>query len=125
MDKKLCLDTDICIDILKNNARIHKLLEILENEQIYISSITMFELLLRKTNLEAVEKLFDTVGILYFDDKAARIASEIYKDLSEQGKVIEIRNIFIAACTIVNNCNLITFNKKDFLKIKGLKLFNF
>lgn len=122
MDKRVCLDTDVCIDILKGNERIKNLLELLRESYVCISTITMFELLLRKTNLDIIDKFINLVDIVNFDDKVARVASRIFKNLKEQNTIIEIKDIFIAACSINNNCYLATFNKRDFSKIQDLRI---
>ena len=44
MDGKLCLDTDFCIEIIKGNASIETLFDKFGPYEIYITSITMFEL---------------------------------------------------------------------------------
>ncbi len=125
MDKELCLDTDFCIELLKRKDSVKNIEGILKLSSIYITSITMFELFLRSTNLDIVENFVDSINILYFDDFAAKIASEIYKDLKSKNIFIEIRDLFIAACAIANDCYLVTFNKKDFSHIKNLKLLDF
>lgn len=122
MDKRLCLDTDVCIEILKNSERIKKLFETESGSQIFVSTITIFELLLRKTNLNVVEDFLNLVNKLPVDENVARLASILFKDLKDKNTTIEIRDLFIAACTIANDCYLATFNKKDFSKIKGIRL---
>jgi tRNA(fMet)-specific endonuclease VapC len=61
--------------------------------------------------------------ILPFDRKAGIKAAEIYKLLKQQNKIIEFRDIFIAATCIVNNQSLITLNNKHFERIQELKLY--
>ena len=45
-------------------------------------------------------------------------------DLRKKGELIGDPDIMIAATAIVNDLNLITGNKKDFQRIKGLRLFS-
>lgn len=125
MDKRLCLDTDVCIDILKGHERIENLLSILKDSYTCISTVTMFELLLRKTNLDVVEKFISLVDKINFNEDVARVASKIFKDLKERNTIIEIRDIFIAATAIANNCDLATFNKRGFARIKDVRLIEF
>ena len=47
MDRKICLDTDICIEIAKKNYFIEYIFDKFAECDIYISSITIFELFLR------------------------------------------------------------------------------
>jgi tRNA(fMet)-specific endonuclease VapC len=116
---QICLDTSICIEILKDN--IGQLKSIADSVPI-VSSVTAFELMMRENNItEAVDFLTDT-EILDFDSEAAIIASKIEKGLKKKGKIIGREDIFIAATAIANNCSLATLNVKDFSKIEGLKL---
>ena len=125
MDEKICLDTDVCIDILKGNERAKKIFEVASENKVHISVITVFELLLRKTNIEIVERFINSINKLPIDDDVARTASKLQKDLLDKNIKIDIRNLFIAACAINNDCELVTFNKKDFLNIGGLDLYEF
>ena len=122
MAKKICLDTDLAIAILNGEARAEKFRNALSDNELYISSVTVFELFLRKSNLDKISIFLTNVGILYFDDKSAIEASEIYKELEKNGRIIGINDIFIASIAITNNCSLATFNKKHFLRIKNLEL---
>ena len=120
--ENVALDTSVCIDIIKNKQHGIGISEQISGNQIFLSSVGLFELLLRRTNLEAVEKLASRVNLLAFDEKAARKASEIAKELGSKGETVGSLDIFIAATAIVNNCALATLNLKDFSRIKGLKL---
>lgn len=120
MDEKICLDTDVCIEILKGNNNFNHLLE--KDEIPFITSITIFELLLRKTNLDKLDILFSKVNFLDFDYLSAKNASNVYKELEEAGTILDYRDVFIAAICVINNCKLATLNKKHFSRIKNLKL---
>ena len=122
MEQKVCLDTDVIIAILNNEERAARIIDKTENAAIFITTITLFELLLRKTNLEIIEMFRNKVSIIDFDEEAARKASIIFKNLQEQGKIIDIRDIFIAAICVTTNCMLSTFNSKHFENIKELEI---
>lgn len=125
MDQKVCLDTDVCIAIINKKGPYQNLLTRLFYSGIFISTISLFELFLRTTNIEAVEKFIKDLEILDFNSTSARKASELKNALKSEGKVIEIRDLFIASTAIVNNCTLATLNIKDFKNIKDLKLLKF
>ena len=122
MEEKVCLDTDVVISILNGETRASKLIEEIQECEIFISTITLFELMLRKTNLEQIEMFRRKVNILDYDELSARKSSLIFKELNKKGKIIDFRDIFIASIPIVNNCRLATFNKKHFESIKELIL---
>ena len=67
LEQKVCLDTDTVIAILNNEERAAKIIDQIGESKIFISTITLFELQLRKTNLEAVEVFRSKVEVLEFD----------------------------------------------------------
>lgn len=125
MDQKVCLDTDVCIAIVRQQGPYKEILRKVFSLRVYITAVTLFELLLRETNIYQIENFIKDLELLSFDSIAARKASDIQKELKVKGKIIEIRDLFIASASIVNNCNLATLNKKHFENIKGLKLLDF
>ena len=122
MDKKICLDTDFCIAILKQQPNYEDLLKSILFSKTFITSVSVFELLLRKTNIYQIESFIKDLNLLNFDSRAARKASDIQKELMVMGKIVDIRDLFIASTAITNNCTLATLNRKHFENIKGLKL---
>lgn len=122
MAEKVCLDTDVCIDILNSQPRVEPLRNVILDSEIFVASITVFELYLRATNLGQINDFLKNGNIISFDENCAVQASNIYKELKSKGSLMEFRDIFIASAAIVNNCKLATFNKKHFSKIKDLEL---
>lgn len=125
MDQKVCLDTDVCIAIVRQQGPYKEILRKAFSLRAYIMAITLFELLLRETNIYQIENFIKDLELLSFDSMAARKASDIQKELKAKGRIIDIRDLFIASTSIVNNCILATLNKKHFENIKGLKLLDF
>src|SRR3989344_4284338 len=115
MEQKVCLDTGVGIEIIKDTATGVRILGLIEEHEIFISSISVFELYLREFNIEKID-------FLDFNHLTAIKASDISKYLKDKGLVLEFRDIFIAASCIVNNCSLLTLNKKHFERINGLRL---
>lgn len=125
MDTKVCLDTDICVGIINGDKRLENLIKKLHNYDVLLTAITVFELLLRETKLPIAKRFINEARIIPFKSLEAIKSSYIFKDLKKRGLLVDIRDIFIAASCISNNCSLITFNKKHFERIKELKLFEF
>ncbi len=125
MDQKVCLDTDVCIAIINKKGPYQNLLAKLFYSRVFISTISLFELFLRTTNLGPVEKFIKDLEILDFNSTSARKASELKNALKSEGKEIEIRDLFIASTAIINDCALVTLNNKHFKNIKELKLLDF
>lgn len=126
LEQKVCLDTDAVISILNKDKRAIDLLEVIAKYEVSITTINLFELLLRENNLDKIEIFRSKVKVMNFDEASCRKASLISKDLKKTGKQLEFRDIFIASVCIVNNCELLTFNKKHFERLKefGLTLIN-
>jgi len=50
------------------------------------------------------------------------IAAEVYHDLRKRNKMIEFRDLFIAATAIAHDLPVLTLNKKHFERIKGIEI---
>ena len=122
MGKRFCLDTDVAIDLINGNPRTKILIESLKDCIPYISIMTLFELLSREKNLEEIRNFKSKVQILEFDESVCSEAASIFKFLKRKGKLMDYRDLFIASTAIVNNCALVTFNKKHFENIPHLEL---
>lgn len=125
-NSKMVVDTSVFIEFLraKNKTRT-TLYSFVDTVQIYISSVTLYELLMGATTNDKkvdVRILTEGVPILPFNDEVAFKAAEIYHQLRISNTMIEFRDIFIAATCIVNNLGLKTLNKKHFERIKGLEI---
>lgn len=125
MDQKICLDTDISVEILKNTEKGTSFLNLTDKSEVFITTVSIFELFLREKNLHPIEELLFRTNILDFTELSARKASEILKELKNKGKMIDMRDLFIASTAIVNKCALATLNKKHFENIRELNLLDF
>ena len=124
MDKKVCLDTDACISVIKGEPKAEKISDFIGSGKLFVSSITVFELYLRKENLHEIADFLGGIFVLNFDEECAIKASNLQKELRENGVVLDFRDIFIASIAMVNYCTLATFNKKHFSRINDLDLLN-
>jgi len=73
---------------------------------------------------EDVRLLTEDVIVLPFDEEISIKASEIYHELRGTNKMIEFRDIFIAATCLVYNLSVLTTNINHFQRIKGLQIDN-
>jgi len=124
----MVVDTSIFIEYLRAKDKTKtELYLIADDVQIYISSVTLYELLMGAITTDKVNDikiLTEDLPVLSFNEDAASQASEIYHELRHKNKVIEFRDIFIAATCIVNNLPVKTLNKKHFDRIKKLTISN-
>jgi len=123
--ERVCIDTDVSIELIRGNVALRAPIEKRLEGTPFLAAISVFELLRATKNLQPVENFILEADILYFDEVAARKASSIEKELRKKGKLTAMRDLFIAATAMSNNCELATLNRKDFEKIDGLKLLDF
>ena len=125
-NSRMVVDTSIFIDFLRAKKKEQTILQNLSDKhRLFISSVTLFELLVGATSKEKwveVIELTEDIPVLGFSEKTSEIAAKIYQVLKKQNKIIEYRDIFIAATAISNGLPILTLNKKDFLRIKDLEL---
>ena len=127
MDTKyLVIDTSIIIEFIRSkDKKSTSLYLILNDSNICITSVTIYELYIGATDKikwKDVKLLTEDLIQLPFDEKVSIEAAKIYHQLRTDNKMIEFRDIFIAATCIVNKIPLLTLNKKHFNRIKSLEL---
>jgi len=125
-DNRVLTDTSIIIDFLRKTNKIKSALwEIREKNKCFMSSITVFELRCgakTEKHSEDIEKLCKWISTIPYDDEIAEVSSIIYQNLKEEKKLIEFRDIFIAATAIANNLCVATLNTKHFERIRDIFL---
>ena len=113
----MVVDTSIFIEFLRAKDKTKTVLfQISDDEQIYISSVTLYELLMgayTPIKVKDIKILTEDIPVLPFNEDVASKAAEIYHQLRQKNKMIEFRDIFIAATCLVNNFPVKTLNKKQ------------
>ena len=127
------LDTDICIYLIKSKppSVIQRLQEV-ANEQVAISTVTLFELqygvensLRREQASKALSHFVSSIHhILPVDEAAARYAAKIRADLKRKGMPIGPYDVLIAAVALANDLILVSNNVREFERVSGLSLEN-
>ncbi len=123
-DKKLMVDTSLLIDYFrktdKNNARL--VTHFRNFRQLYISSITEFEVLngAKQLHLDFWNGMLPRFTVLDFDSKAARQAAEITEQLKSKRKTIDKPDLFIAATAVSHGLHFDTLNVRHFSHIDKL-----
>jgi predicted nucleic acid-binding protein len=125
-DEKLMIDSSILIDYFrKTDKSKSKLVSHFRlYDQLYIFSITEFEVLKGATALqkEFWEGMMARLIVLNFDSLAARKATEIVTQLKAKRKSIDKPDLFIAATAVVHGLKLDTLNIKHLVDIDELVL---
>jgi predicted nucleic acid-binding protein len=119
-------DSSIFIEFLRASDKSKtKLYQLPDNTELYISAVTQYELLMGATDeikKRDVEILTSPLLILPFTKPVAEKSAEIYHNLRLKNKMIEFRDIFIAATAIVHDLPVLTHNTKHFERIDGLDI---
>ena len=97
---------------------------------IEISLITYYEIvsgLFAKNALKQLSIFDDFVTenlVIPMTEKSARISSELYSTLRQNGSIVDDIDLLIAGIAIENDMILVTNNEKHFGRIPGLKIVN-
>ncbi|OHE56328.1 MAG: hypothetical protein A2Z47_00120 [Thermodesulfovibrio sp. RBG_19FT_COMBO_42_12] len=127
MEDRICIDTDIIIDHLKGKGPGVDIFErIIRNALPVTTQINRFELLcgaLLKNEIDIINQTLSGFVIMSFDGAGAALAAKIYRELRGRGQLIGMKDIMVAGIVSANNVLFATKNKKDFEKIKGIRIF--
>jgi tRNA(fMet)-specific endonuclease VapC len=121
------LDTDTCIDLLRNVPAVIGKLRTLAPDDCGISVITSFELFAgaaraRDPRREAqkVQTLLDVVEEVSFTPDAARRAGLLRFELETAGAPIGAYDLLIASHALFLDLTLVTANAEEFGEVPGL-----
>lgn len=117
------LDTNAIIYYLKDDARavsfFHRIL--VNEDKIYISSITEIELLgfsnLSEKEITLIESFIDSVSVIALDSRIARLAAYLRRNYRTK-----LPDSVIAATALYTGSTLVTRNTGDFKKIPNLSI---
>jgi predicted nucleic acid-binding protein len=127
MESLICLDTSVLIDFfrkLKSEKTLFIKLTQSNFSGFYIPVTVEFEIYYGATQqqLGFWNNLFNDFIILPFTQAINKIAIETAKDLRRKNKLIDYKDLTIAATALSARCPLATLNKKHFNNIEGLDL---
>jgi predicted nucleic acid-binding protein len=122
----MVIDTSVFIEFLRSKDKKDTTLYKLPDNTVYsLSAVTLFELFMGATTVDKKKDILlltEGLNILSFNNDVAAKAGEIYHQLRKDNKMIEFRDIFIAATCIIYELPLVTLNIKHFSRIKDLTL---
>lgn len=123
---RLLIDTSIIVEHLrKRNRRKSILYRIVSAYDLYTSTIVEFELYAGATDVQKrsdVQEVLSWCSLLPLTSDAAGTAAEIYRNLKAANRLIEIRDILIAATAVTYGLPLMTLNTSHFDRIERLEL---
>ena len=122
------IDTDVCIDFLKNREFAVELFEkISEKDQYFISILTYYELLkasYSKKQHQSVEVFASSIEILNLDRKIIKMGAEFYINYRKRGITLCDIDCLIMATAKENNLKIITRNVRHYPEINLLSDFS-
>ncbi len=125
------LDTDFCIDVVRERSLELRDRFALHVEDIAISTITLTELFVGaaksmwpERRRGEVDQLAERVRVLSFDTAAAEHAADIRADLERQGRMIGNYDVLIAGHARSRGLIVVTGNIREFGRVDGLRCEN-
>jgi tRNA(fMet)-specific endonuclease VapC len=118
------VDTNIIIEVLKNNKDIIKQIDLIGIERIVVSCITVMELYygaLNNADLRKIKKYLKAFEVIKIDHEISKLAMDLIEKYSK-GYNLNLPDAFIAATSLISGLKLFTLNVKDFRYIEGLEL---
>ena len=127
--EKLCLDSNVLIQILRDDAEIMARLEEMRKGHVFVTTTyNSFELycgaFLKKAvrENERIESMLSKMEVFELNKNASKLAAKISAEQISRGRQSSPGDAIIAGICLENNCKLFTLNKKHFEKIPGLEL---
>jgi tRNA(fMet)-specific endonuclease VapC len=127
---KLMLDTNICIDVIKERPR--SVLERFASHaigDIGISVITLAELEYGVStssrpakNREALDQFISSLEVAPFDRQTTIVYGRLRAVLEKKGQAIGSMDLLIAAHAVSLDVRLITHNLREFGRVPGLRI---
>ena len=123
--KRLLLDTDACIEIIRGNPQP---IDQHPDAVIVISTVSRFEILsgLRKSRGGKREKraraFLHAVETLHFDEAAADQSAAVHIDLENASTPIGAYDLLLAGHALALGCPILTGNVHEFKRVPGLEI---
>lgn len=121
------LDTDVCIEIIKQNERVLGKVEAVGEENCFVTDITIAELFYGAAKSGRLDHFEDVDKILQlFDLKPMLPSLRLYGEnkvmLEEQGRMIGEFDLLIGSCAVYHDFIMVTSNLKHFDHIPNIQL---
>lgn len=127
----IILDADVIIEGEKGRFNLSAWLDSLPGESFEIAAITVAELwhgLERATPQHKVARqryltgVVESFPIIAYTEQTAYAHARIWAALKTAGRMIGYYDLILAATAIERDSQLATFNKRDFTRVKGLRI---
>ncbi|HID18905.1 TPA: type II toxin-antitoxin system VapC family toxin [Candidatus Bathyarchaeota archaeon] len=128
--KRVCLDTDFLVALLRGRPEAVKRAEEYDSIRAEISTTSMnaFEIYLgafrsreAEKNVKQADDLLNSIKVLELTLESSRRSSEILSELLRKGESIDLRDAIIAGIALANGYTLVT-NVEHFRRVTGLSI---
>lgn len=126
------IDSSVLIHFERSGTDLTTYVEGREEEETFLSVISVSELLhgvhraedkrIKAKRLAFVEGILTALPILDIDLATARSHSQLWADLAEQGKMIDVHDSWLAATCLAHGLRLATSNLREFTRVPGLEV---
>ncbi len=116
MVRRICLDSDVLIALLNKDEKTKQIIESLDAD-FFITTVNTFEVWYGRKKTEPIFEMLELLHSLDMNEKTAKLAGDILRKLKDDGKMIDMRDLFIGAICITNDIELLTYNKKHFERL--------
>jgi tRNA(fMet)-specific endonuclease VapC len=126
----IVIDTDFLIDLLRDKEHaVRKIRDLERKEELATTDINAFELYFgaynsrdKTRNISSTKGLLKTLTLLHTREESMETAGRIFAQRRSKGKMIEIRDLLIAAIALQDGYKLLTNNREHFEGTEGLDL---
>jgi len=121
----ILVDTNIFIEYYRNNPAICRILDNIDPQEIAVSDVVCAELYFGARNgqeLASIVADMENLTVLTIFPQISRLAVDLVKQYSLSHK-LKLPDAQIAATALLHNIELFTLNRKDFVFIPNIKLY--
>ena len=126
METKICLDTTVLVDFLRNKKETVDWIENHKQLVLATTTISLFELYhgayLKNQQIHAVQQLAQRLLILTLSVESSRHAGEQLATLQKNGQEVEFRDVLIGSIAVAEGFAVKTNNQKHFARMKDVVL---
>jgi predicted nucleic acid-binding protein len=123
----ILVDTNIFIEYYRNNPAICEILEQIDPQEIAVSDVVCAELYFGARNRQELANIVSDIEkliVLTIFPKISKLAVELVRQYCLSHK-LKLPDAQIAATAIFHNAELFTLNRKDFIYIPNLRLYEY
>ena len=122
----IVLDTSFIISIVRGSPEVSHELQTLDDEDLFITSISYFEIFRSREKMNHKEStflknIFSIYEVLPFDTDASERSSQIQAKLDRMGEKINVLDVLIAGTMLGHGITKIATKDNDFHKISRVE----